>query len=78
MTFKDALFKAAEEMKLNRFQMLRLRLRMMMPSTAKEIEAAAIAEVMAQELAPSAQQIDWEKMLEFLKWLIPLLLELFG
>jgi DNA-binding transcriptional regulator YdaS (Cro superfamily) len=78
MTFREALFKAAEEMKLNRFQMLRLRLRMMMPSTAKEIEAAAIAEVMAQELAPSAQQIDWEKMLEFLKWLIPLLLELFG
>jgi len=78
MTFKDALFKAAEEMKLNRFQMFRLRLRMMMPNTAKEIEAAAVAEAMAQGLAPSAQQIDWDKMLEFLKWLIPLLLELFA
>jgi DNA-binding transcriptional regulator YdaS (Cro superfamily) len=78
MTFREALFKAAEEMKLNRFQMLRLRLRMMMPSTAREIEAAAVAEVMAQGLAPSVQQIDWEKLFEFLKWLIPILLDLFG
>jgi len=78
MTFREALFKAAEEMKLNRFQMLRLRLRMLMPSTAKEIEAAAIAEVMAQDLSPSVQQIDWEKLFEFLKWLIPILLDLFG
>jgi DNA-binding transcriptional regulator YdaS (Cro superfamily) len=78
MMFREALFKAAEEMKLNRFQMLRLRLRMMMPSTAREIEAAAVAEVMAQGLAPSVQQIDWEKLFEFLKWLIPILLDLFG
>jgi hypothetical protein len=78
MTFREALFKAAEEMKLNRFQMFRLRLRMMMPSTAKEIEAAAVAEAMAQGLAPAVQQIDWDKMFEFLKWLIPILLDLFG
>ena len=78
MTFKEALFKAADELKLNKFQMLRLKLRMMMPSTAKEVEAAAIAEVMAQNLATSVQAIDWEKLTEFLKWLIPLLIELFG
>jgi hypothetical protein len=81
-TFRASLLDAAVDLqkagKISRLDLFRLRLRLLMPSTLADIEAAATAEVMAQGLAPSAQQIDWDKLKEFLMWFIPFLIELIG
>jgi L-cystine uptake protein TcyP (sodium:dicarboxylate symporter family) len=81
-TFRASLLDAAVDLqkagKISRLDLFRLRLRLLMPSTLADIEAAATAEVMAQGLAPSAQQIDWDKLREFLMWFIPFLIELIG
>jgi len=80
--FRTALLDSAAELqragKISRLDLFRLRLRTVLPSTMAEIEAAATVEVIAQGLAPSAQQIDWDKLKEFLTWFIPFLIELIG
>jgi hypothetical protein len=62
---------------LSRFDFLRLKLRLRMPSVRAEMYSAASMEVMAHSGLASPQAIDWDKVFEFLKWLIPILLDLF-
>lgn len=76
--FRKVLLEEAAKLKLSRLQMLRLRLHMALPSLAKEIEMACEAEVLARGLVTSTQNIDWDKLREFLMWFIPFLIELIG
>lgn len=69
--------KQVEAGKMSRFQLFQLRLRLLMPSLAKELEDVATQEAMAQGHISSTQNIDWDKLRDFLEWLIPFLIELF-
>jgi hypothetical protein len=48
-----------------------------MPAVRAEMYSAASIEVMAASGLASPLAIDWDKVFEFLKWLIPILLDLF-
>jgi hypothetical protein len=69
--------KQVESGKMSRFQLFQLRLRMMLPSLSKEIEEVATQEALAQGKVLSVENIDWDKLRDFLEWLIPFLIELF-
>jgi hypothetical protein len=81
LQFEKSILAAAAEMvkdnALSRFDFLRLKLRLRMPSVRAEMYSAASMEVMAHSGLASPQAIDWDKVFEFLKWLIPILLDLF-
>lgn len=78
--FRTALLKAAEEAQkegtISRAQLLKLRVVTLIPSVSNGLQQAVAEQAVMEGEAVSIQAIDWNGLAEFLKTIMPLILQL--
>ncbi len=79
-SFRKALLKAAEDANregtITRAELLKLRVVTLVPSVSNNLQQAVAEQAVMDGQAASIQAIDWEGLAEFLKTIMPLILQL--
>lgn len=78
-SFRKNLLQAATEERnagnISRWQMMQLRVATLRPQVMEQLEELATQEAVIYGATKSSQEIDWDSLLDFLKEILPLLLE---